>query len=75
MSVNQAAKTLYYGILSIYLFFEDITSCSIKDWADESICNNPTGNDYFFVETVIYICDLYGSITPFKIDWIKIRTF
>jgi hypothetical protein len=31
MSVNQAAKTLYYGILSIYLFFEDITSCSIKD--------------------------------------------
>ncbi len=52
-----------------------MTSCSMKDWADESTWSNPTGSDYFVVETVNYICDRYGSMTPFKIDWISILTF
>lgn len=36
----------------------------MKDWAELSICNKPTGLFKLLQETVIYIKDLKGSNTP-----------
>jgi hypothetical protein len=52
-----------------------MTSCSIKDCADESTCNAPTGKRSAFNSTSIYKWDLYGSITPLMTDWIRILIF
>ena len=41
-----------------------MTNCWIKDWAELSTCNKPTGNEFKSQDTVIYIWLRYGSITP-----------
>lgn len=43
---------------------EEITNCWIKDWAELSTCNKPTGNEFRSHDTVIYMWLRYGSITP-----------
>jgi len=52
-----------------------MTSCSMKDCADESTCKAPTGKRPGFNSTSSYKWDLYGSITPLMTDCIRILIF